>query len=1261
MLALAFCLCGAWAMAALPPMPERLDREKALERVAQASRTDAPDANTLTVAQAQWTEYAEDGRDTVWAEFWSKALTEPGAQELRTVPLWFKQGYSISEFQLAEVIHADGSATPIDLEANVAEASSNSGNDANIYDPTSRRLMLSVPKIEVGDTLHVILCYRTLRPRIPDSYYETILFQSFGEPVPYSVATVVSPKALPLKSVALLDEVPGTVTASRETLADGRTLHRWVARGVPQAFAEPKMPDTQVSAQRVSLSTFDSWEALSKWYWALCDKHMRTTPAIDAKVAALTQGKDRAAQIEALFAFVAQEVRYMGIIAEDEAPGFEPHDVALTFDNRYGVCRDKGVLLVAMLRKAGFDAFPVIIHAGSPRDAEVPMPYFNHAVVAIDEGDRQYRLLDPTDDTARAEFPAYLSGCSYLVARPEGETLRETPIPDPEGNMALVETTGTLDAAGNLDLTSTIRLDGVNDNVYRGFLVRSQPERIRDVFDGLLKRAVPGAELIDLAIEPKDPRDISHPLTLRLDARVPDYAVPDAQGHVIATLPFVGRRIGMINFLFDGLAQPTRVYDWVIEAPCGVRETLTLRGLGRLGTPELLPDDPILKANGASFDMVCRRADNGDLSLTRELVLSHKVYTPEDYRALRRFAERMDRIESLRPLFRKPPAQNADAEILASAVETTLAPDGTSRRRTVTDSKILTFQGKRALGEVKIYHNPDFETLTLSAVEVASAKGDRVPISKKEISELDVDGAALAPRYAALRETVLSLPAIDVGAVSHVDVTIASADPRPFSETHVFGAGPYPTHETRYTLTLPLGQDARLRVAERNFPTAGVSRSVVTNGTQVTRTWILRDLPAVKPEPDPPAATLIRPTLRLALPEAAAHRVLPGVIAQADALLDNADLDDALAAIPGADADDPEARLRAIQAFMATRIREAGTAWEALRLATLTPPATTLADGYGNRLDRLILQLGLLRAADLDARLVFASANSLQTEVLFGKRLALREVPDWTRWTRPYILLADGRLVGDEGELDEPGSAAVPSCSLMSAEGRLLYDRPDALRTRAERTLKCVVTPEGDAILSSETLSWGRLAGAVRTTERDLTPEHRRRAIATLAESLAPGAEPVSQYTVDTRAYPVRSRLSVEAKGYAQRRGRLLSVPVQALLGPRYGLRGVNRENPIWQGGEEGTRARAEFWLPKGSEILSKPEPFAYALPGGGALTLTCSQERHPVTGIVHLTYELTCANPPALLDAWTFPALTELDRRLAAPTQSTIFIRLPE
>ena len=46
-----------------------------------------------------------------------------------------------------------------------------------------------------------------------------------------------------------------------------------------------------------------------------------------------------------LFQFVSQDIRYMGITTEEEAPGYEPHDVAITFENRYGVCRDKAALL----------------------------------------------------------------------------------------------------------------------------------------------------------------------------------------------------------------------------------------------------------------------------------------------------------------------------------------------------------------------------------------------------------------------------------------------------------------------------------------------------------------------------------------------------------------------------------------------------------------------------------------------------------------------------------------------------------------------------------------------------------------------------------------------------------------------------------------------------------------------------------------------------------------------------------------------------
>lgn len=1261
MMMIVLAACAGWARA-LAPMPETLDREEALRQARERTATDAPDAKTLTFAQARYVTYAPDGTSTMWVEFWTKALTEAGAKELRDVPLWYKEGFSEAEFQVAEAIRADGTVEPIDLRANVKAATSNSGNEANIYDPTSKRLVLTVPRVGVGDTLHIVLAYHTSRPRIPDTYYDFETFEGTEGPIPYASFTILAPKELPLRSTALLDEVTGTVTASRETLPDGHTLHRWVARNVPQTFAEENMPDESTEVQRVVVSTFATWEELSKWYWGLCLPHLTTTPAIDAKVRELTEGKATDAEkIEALFGFVAQSIRYMGIIAEDTAPGYEPHDVALTFENRYGVCRDKGALLVAMLRKAGYEAFPVLINAGSKRDREVPIPYFNHAVVAIDLGGKNYRLLDPTDDTARAEFPAYLSDSTYLVCRPEGDTLRLSPVPAPEENLMDIVTEGTLDAAGTLELSSSLNFGGMNDNAYRPLFVKNPPDRVRDRFDGLLKRVLPGAELVDFTVSPENPQDITQPLKVRLTARVPGYVVPDANGRTPVDLPFLSRSVGLVNFLFDGLSQPTRKYDWVIMAPCAVRERLTLRGFGRLGEPALLPDDPILKANGASYDVVCKRAKDGTLTLSRALELSHKTYTPEDYRSLRRFAESLRRFESLRPLFAKAPEQDADALVRRQSEEVTLRADGSVLRRQDSTIKILTFQGKRDLGERILWHNPAWQQLTINAAETTTDKGDRVAVTPKEISELDADNAALAPRYPAMRKTVVSLPAVEVGSTTRMDWQVLSKDTRPFADSVTFG-GTYPTAEQRYTLTLPLALDGELRVAERNFGDAVVERSVVTNGTDVVRTWTFRDLPAVHPEPRTPDGALWRPTLYVGLRSAAAYRTFPALIAKAEAVV-KAGSEKAAERAESLteDLEDDDAKLRAIQTFMARRIRTLGPAWTQLPFGTFTAPDAVLAEGYGNRMDRLLLWMALLRAADFEPELVFSNVDTLEEAYVTRDLVAARDVPRWTRWGQPYLRLPDGRLIGDEGEFDEPGATWAQSRSLMGASGRVLHDLPEALRPHASETLRVVVAPSGDAVLSSETFRWGLPAGALRRAVRDFTPETRRRAIAEAANVLATGATPCSEYVVDTAAYPVRSRLAVEAKGYAVRQGRVLSVPMDRLLGAVYGLRGLRRENPIWQAEAQVSENVYDLWLPAGSEILSKPEPFAFTLPGGGSYTLTLETAAQPHTGLVRLTYRTRYVASPALLGSWLAPGLEELDRRLSAPNMKTLILRLPE
>src|SRR5205085_2690590 len=202
----------------------------------------------------------------------------------------------------------------------------------------------------------------------------------------------------PLRSKVVLAEVPGTVSHEEKT-QDGQIHYLWTARNVPQIFPESGMPEAFTVCQRLLVSTAYDWKEVSQWYWKLCEPHLKSaTPEMTAKATELAaKGATTEEKVRAIFKFVSQEIRYMGITTEKEAPGYEPHDVNITFHNRYGVCRDKAALLTSMLRSAGFEAFPTLVSAGMKLDREAPSCFFNHAITAVRKPDKTYLLMDSTD------------------------------------------------------------------------------------------------------------------------------------------------------------------------------------------------------------------------------------------------------------------------------------------------------------------------------------------------------------------------------------------------------------------------------------------------------------------------------------------------------------------------------------------------------------------------------------------------------------------------------------------------------------------------------------------------------------------------------------------------------------------------------------------------------------------------------------------------------------------------------------------------
>jgi len=224
----------------------------------------------------------------------------------------------------------------------------------------------------------------------------------------------------------------------------------------------------------------------------------------------LTAGqKKEADKIAALYYFVARQIRYLGVNGESKRPGFEPHDINLTFSRRHGVCRDKAALLVGMLKTAGLAAAPALVRVGDRLDDEIPLPYFNHAIVALldPESGRARLFLDPTSETSRQFLPDYERECSCLVAAPGAGKLTLTPPLPPARNRFAIEIREQLDSSGRLTGRVRVSCTGFNDTMMRSILMNlSRIERQRFLAGFFLSQSSQ-LELTDLEwSDPADPK-----------------------------------------------------------------------------------------------------------------------------------------------------------------------------------------------------------------------------------------------------------------------------------------------------------------------------------------------------------------------------------------------------------------------------------------------------------------------------------------------------------------------------------------------------------------------------------------------------------------------------------------------------------------------------------------------------------------------------------------------------------------------------------
>ena len=548
-----------------------IERGKVMQAIKKVNREKYPDADSVLVRDVQKVTYQADGSSIEFDEFYQKILTEKGKRRAGVFSEYFNRSYGKVKILAIEIIKPDGKTINIDIAKNSKVMISPGQMGSNIYNPNAKILSVTVPGVEIGDTMRYFVQRSVFTPRMKNIWTDMYVLQS-TTPVIYYNIVVNGPKSRPLKKYIVKSPIKDSNSFNKKEVGD-RIIYNWTFRDIPRIFPEPKMPAYYMHAQRLLLSTAGSWSEISKWYSKLCAPHLtKTTPAMKKKVTELIKGlKSDKEKIEAIFRFVSTKIRYMGLTIETTAPGYEPHDIDLTFKNRYGVCRDKAALLAGMLRLAGIKAYPVLIMNGTKKDKEVPNNIFNHAITCAITKEGKTVLMDSTDETTKDILPAYLSDKSYLPAKPSGSDLLTSPIVPASKNLLQADTTGELLKDGSLTALTKLKFNGINDTIYRGAFSRWKTERVKQFFAARLKSLMPGAKLNSFKITPENLRDFKTPLSVKFSFNTNSLLI-QGKNTMLLQVPRIGSSFSAVNWVLGNMGLTKRKYPLQLSATCGIVE-----------------------------------------------------------------------------------------------------------------------------------------------------------------------------------------------------------------------------------------------------------------------------------------------------------------------------------------------------------------------------------------------------------------------------------------------------------------------------------------------------------------------------------------------------------------------------------------------------------------------------------------------------------------------------------------------------------------
>src|SRR5580692_2300737 len=506
----------------------------------------------------------KNGLSRTFAQRVVEVLTERGAEDNKEFEVHYTPGSEEVDIRQARIYRRDARGG---LE--VLEATDRSDEDLSepwyglYYD--NRAEVVRFEGLRPGDVVEI-------QYLVDDVSSENQMADYFGD-LQYVAETIpkrrwdytlIAPVGRPIHA-----NVPRVARLEQKTTVEGDDrVYRFAATDIPKVDAEPAMPGTAETAPYLHVSTYATWAEVGAWYWHLVEDQLTADDDVRQTARGLvTPSMSDEARVRAVYNFVVENTRYVGL--EFGIHGYKPYKVTQVLARRFGDCKDKASLLLALLREVGIDADLVLVRTrrGGRLDPQpASLAVFDHAIVYVPKLDR---YLDGTAEFAGlSELPTEDQGVMVLRVGPHGGLLTETPVLPSSASRVERRRQVAVDVAGDARIDESLSIRGAAAANWREHYQTpgQRAERYGRVWDGRF----PGARLASVEMPAIGDRDA--PVTVRASVNVPRFGQPSSRKSL--ELPVSGRDP---DFVRTYARLSARRQDLVLAYPWQHDEELTYR------------------------------------------------------------------------------------------------------------------------------------------------------------------------------------------------------------------------------------------------------------------------------------------------------------------------------------------------------------------------------------------------------------------------------------------------------------------------------------------------------------------------------------------------------------------------------------------------------------------------------------------------------------------------------------------------------------